>query len=167
VKAWLMPAVIVAVLGTMLLTALLADLLAPYSPTAINLTDRLLPPLSPGHLLGTDALGRDILSRIIHGTRVSLAVAMVSILVGGSIGTALGVAAAYFGGRVDALIMRLADIVLGFPLIIFAILFASFRQCRYHPGLGHVGEIRAYCPRRIAELEREGVCCCSADSGGV
>lgn len=125
VRAGLLPALTIGTLAILVLMALLADFVAPYSPTAIALDKRLLPPLSEGYFLGTDGLGRDILSRIIHGSRISLTVAAVSVLLGGAVGTALGVIAGYFGGGVDAFIMRVGEIALGFPLVIFAILFST------------------------------------------
>lgn len=121
----LVPLIAIGVIVVLALMAFAADILAPYSPTETALTLRLLPPLSPGHLLGTDGLGRDILSRVIHGSRVSLSVMAVSIFVGGGVGTALGILSGYRGGWTDALIMRMGDIMLGFPLMIFAILFAA------------------------------------------
>ena len=131
---WSVPAVCLALLGLLVVTAVLADLFAPRSPTETALSSRLLPPFSPGYLLGTDGLGRDVLSRIIHGSRVSLAVAAISVLFGGTVGTGLGIAAAYFGKTTDSVIIRLADILLGFPLIIFAILLAGV----FGPSLNNV-----------------------------
>src|SRR5690606_38718627 len=77
------------------------------------------------HLLGTDKQGRDILSRIIHGSRISIAVASVGIFIGGSIGTALGLIAGYFRGWVDAVIMRLVDLSLAVPGILLALAIAA------------------------------------------
>jgi peptide/nickel transport system permease protein len=105
--------------------ALLADVLSSYPPTVTTLSQRLQPPLSSAHLLGTDSLGRDVLSRLLHGSRISLAVAATAVLVGGGVGLCLGLAAGYFGGRLDSVIMRIGEVFLGFPLIIFAILFAA------------------------------------------
>lgn len=113
------------ILLLLLAMALLADVIAPYSPTVTNLPQRLLAPLSAGHLLGTDALGRDVFSRLVYGSRVSLAVAATAVVVGGGIGSFLGVVAGYYGGRLDILIMRFGEVFLGFPLIILAILFAA------------------------------------------
>lgn len=119
-----LPFVIIAII---LGTAVLANVLTPYSPTDISLSDRLRPPFwqnggSLSHPLGTDPMGRDLLTRMIFGARVSLMVAMLSLLVGGGIGAALGLIAGYYGGRLDAFVMRVADTTLAFPIILFAIL---------------------------------------------
>lgn len=118
-----------AVLLLLLLTAIFAPLLAPYPPTKIAMTERLLPPAfvsggSTAHLLGTDLLGRDVLSRVIYGARVSLSVSLLVILITASIGTVLGIIAGYLGGRTDAFLMRVTDISLAFPAILIAILLA-------------------------------------------
>lgn len=134
VRAWALPVVTLAILALLTSMAILADFVAPYSPTETALSARLRAPFSDGHLLGTDGLGRDILSRVIHGSRVSLIVAAISILVGGSVGTGLGVVSAYYRGRIDAIIMRVTDVLLGFPLIILAILLAGI----YGPSLNNV-----------------------------
>jgi len=122
------PVIPLAIITMMVMTALLAELLTSYSPTEISLSDRLRPPFwepagSLSHLLGTDPMGRDLLTRIIFGARVSMIVAVLSLLVGGGTGAALGLIAGYYGGRVDALIMRVADTTMAFPIILFAILF--------------------------------------------
>jgi peptide/nickel transport system permease protein len=112
----------------MVITAVLAEFLTPYSSTEISLANRLRPPFweqggSIRHPLGTDPMGRDLLTRMIYGARVSLVVAMLALLVGGGIGAALGLMAGYYGGRLDALVMRVADTTMAFPIILFAILF--------------------------------------------
>src|SRR5690606_38979768 len=109
--------------------AILAPVIAPYSAIDADLRARGLAPVfieggSREHLLGTDRQGRDILSRIIIGTRLSLSVAALSILVGGTIGTSLGLLAGYRGGWVDALVMRMVDLSLAFPSILLALSFA-------------------------------------------
>ncbi len=119
------PIFAVSIIAVIALMALAADLITPYSPTATALTARLLPPLSSGHLFGTDSLGRDILSRVIHGSRVSMSVVLVSLLVGGGVGTVLGILSGYHGRWIDAFIMRLGDIMLGFPIIISALSLAA------------------------------------------
>jgi peptide/nickel transport system permease protein len=109
-----------------LLVALLAPLIAPYDPYAQNLTQRLIPPIwyAKGtwtHVLGTDNLGRDYLSRVIYGARVSLLIGASVMVVSGLIGTALGLTAGYFGGRVDMAITFLVTVRLAMPLILVAL----------------------------------------------
>jgi peptide/nickel transport system permease protein len=94
---------------------------APYDPNLAELSKKLLPPMSEGHLLGTDQLGRDILSRLIHGTSVSLIIGSCAVVVAGAVGTTLGVIAGYFRGWVDTIIMRLVDVVLSFPFILLVL----------------------------------------------
>jgi peptide/nickel transport system permease protein len=117
-----------AIITVMVMTAVLAEFLTPYSPTEISLANRLRPPFwerggSLAHPLGTDPMGRDLLTRMIYGARVSLVVAVLALVVGGGIGAALGIIAGYYGGRLDALVMRVADTTMAFPIILFAILF--------------------------------------------
>jgi len=109
----------VIVLG-MALAALLADIIAPADPWATNYTLMFQRP-SAQFWLGTDSFGRDILSRIIYGSRTALLVGFTSSLCGSTLGAIIGVASAYFGGRVDLLVQRLMDILLSFPLIILAL----------------------------------------------
>jgi peptide/nickel transport system permease protein len=120
----------VAVLGLFILAALLAPLIAPANPTAGSLEDRLMPPAwaeggSLRHLLGADDLGRDILSRLIYGAQVSLAVSALAILGAGVAGSTVGMIAGYFGGWVDRIIMRIVDLALSFPIIMLALLIAA------------------------------------------
>jgi peptide/nickel transport system permease protein len=111
------------------LAAILGPSVAPRDPNRQYIILRLKQPLASDrrhehiYWLGTDGLGRDVLSRLLYGARVSLLVGAVAVLVGGSIGTLLGLIAGYCGGRVDALIMSLADIQLAFPFILLAIMF--------------------------------------------
>jgi peptide/nickel transport system permease protein len=125
------PLVPVALLAFLLvIPAVFAPLVAPHDPLKGSLAYRLRPPIwqqggSIDYPLGTDKLGRDILSRIIYGARVSLAVSLAAIVVGGVIGTALGLTSGYFGGRVDAVIMRLVDISLSFPTILVALVLVA------------------------------------------
>jgi peptide/nickel transport system permease protein len=118
----------VTVLTVMLLGAIFAQQIAPYDPLQTSLTARLQPPAFAGgseaHLLGTDKLGRDILSRIIYGARVSLSVSLLVILITGAIGTTLGILSGFFGGWADSVIMRVTDISLAFPGILIALLLA-------------------------------------------
>jgi peptide/nickel transport system permease protein len=102
-----------------------APWLAPHSPTETELSARYLPPVwdaegSWEYPLGTDALGRDVLSRMIHGARVSLSFALLAVLLAGSIGSLLGLIAGYYGSWIDAVIMRLVEIAMSLPLILFA-----------------------------------------------
>ncbi|MGP4020585.1 ABC transporter permease [Saccharopolyspora sp. 5N708] len=112
------------VLAIYVLAAINAALLAPQDPNAVALAQRLLPP-GAHHLLGTDALGRDVLSRVIYGARVSLLVAVGAVLVGGVVGVALGMIAAWRGGKIGAVLMRLVDIVLSVPFFLLAILVVA------------------------------------------
>jgi len=104
-----------------LASATFAPTLAPYEPTAANLRSRLAAPFGETHLLGADAIGRDILSRIVFGARISLTVGVVSVAIAVVIGTLVGLVAGYFGGLIDAVLMRSADIQLSFPFILLAI----------------------------------------------
>lgn len=110
--------------------AIFAPLIAPYEPTKIN-TDMLLaaPAWLDGgsiaHLLGTDHLGRDILSRIIYGSRISLLVGGTSVIVAGIVGVTFGLLSGYFGGIIDSFFMRLADSFLALPTILFALVFLT------------------------------------------
>jgi peptide/nickel transport system permease protein len=114
----------------LVIPAVLAPQVAPHDPLKGSLANRLKAPAwqdggSLEYPLGTDKLGRDILSRIIHGARVSLVVSLVAILVGGGIGTALGLISGYFGRWVDSLIMRLVDISLSLPTILLALVMVA------------------------------------------
>lgn len=104
----------------LVLVAIFAPLLAPYNPDAQELTNMLKPP-SPEHLFGTDEYGRDILSRIIYGCRVSLSVGVVSQIIALVIGFFAGVCAGYFGGKVDAVISFVIQVFSSFPFLLFAI----------------------------------------------
>ncbi len=110
-----------AVLALILLAALAAPLLPLPDPNATAPADRLMPALSPGHLLGTDALGRDILSRLIWGTRISLAVGVSATLIAAFFGSLIGLVAGYAGGRIDTLMMRGIDMIMAFPYILLAL----------------------------------------------
>lgn len=96
------------------LVAIFAPFLAPHDPVQSNVRNRLQPP-SHEHLLGTDSLGRDVLSRIIHGSRISLLIAVLAVALSISIGVLVGALAGYFGGIVDSLAMRFVDLLLAFP----------------------------------------------------
>lgn len=122
----------VLVIGALVLLAALAPWLAPADPLQQNLAKALLPP-GPGHWFGTDEFGRDVLSRLLYGTRITLAVVVLVTVVVGPLGMAVGVVAGYFGGRVDAVLMRLTDVVLSFPGLILALAFVA----ALGPGLDH------------------------------
>jgi peptide/nickel transport system permease protein len=112
--------------GLLILVAVAAPLIAPQDPTRQSLRGRLGAPTLEGsdgraHLLGTDHLGRDVLSRVIHGSRVSLLVGFAAVLVGGLLGSAAGILAGFSRGRLDAVIMTVADAQLAFPFILLAI----------------------------------------------
>ena len=102
------------------LVAVLANLVAPYSPVETDVVHRLIPPGGPGHLLGTDQLGRDIFSRIVFGARTSLLVGLASVAIQSTIGMLCGLCAGYYR-RVDNVLMRLADIQLAIPFLILAL----------------------------------------------
>ena len=117
------------VLGTaiilgLLLVAALAPLLATHGPYAQVLGDRLLAP-SAAYLFGTDGLGRDIFSRVVHGARVTLTIALLVAAISTPLGMLIGIVAGYLGGAVDEIMMRLADVFLAFPRLILAIAFAA------------------------------------------
>lgn len=113
-----------AVLSVFALSGLLASWLAPYDPHRSNLEGSLAAP-SAGHWLGTDELGRDILSRLIHGARVSMVIGTISVSIGVAVGVPVGLFAGYFGGRFDLLSQRVIDVLLGFPSIILAIVLVT------------------------------------------
>jgi len=111
------------------LAAVIGPSVAPKDPNRQDIIARLQPPFEVERsgevefILGTDSLGRDVLSRVIYGARISLLVGFIAVAIGGSLGVALGIVAGYFGGRVDSLIMRIGDIQLAFPFILLAIMF--------------------------------------------
>lgn len=118
------------------LSALASPWLAPFDPNAGSLTERLAAPSfageATGHILGADAVGRDLLSRIIYGARISLFVGIASVVLSAAIGVTVGLVAGYFGGWVDDVLMRIADIKLAFPFILLAILVMAI----FGTGLG-------------------------------
>lgn len=122
------PLLAVAMLLTMVTIAVIGPSIAPKDPNRQNLILRLKAPLEENangeveFLLGTDSLGRDVLSRLIYGARISISVGFVAVAIGGTMGTCLGLLSGYFGGRVDDVIMRIADIQLAFPFILLAIM---------------------------------------------
>lgn len=107
-----------------ILIAIFATQLAPYDPIATN-TIAKLQPMSSAHWLGTDILGRDVLSQIIHGTRVDLSMGIIGVISPFIIGIIIGVISGYFGGFIDSLLMRLLDIALAFPFIVLVLAIIS------------------------------------------
>jgi len=127
------PVVSGCVFGLVVLSALFGPLLQPWDPNGLDLVARFRPPAwteggSWAHPLGTDNLGRDIFSRIVAGARVSMIVAAVAILVSGGVGATIGMISGYFGGKVDAVIMRLVDIQMSIPALALALVLAALLQ---------------------------------------
>jgi ABC-type dipeptide/oligopeptide/nickel transport system permease subunit len=114
-----------AVIGIFIIMALFSPLLAPYDPLIQNIEMRTLPPLSEGHLLGTDDLGRDMLSRLIYGARISMTIGVVSVGISLIFGLVIGLVSAYFGGLTDKIGMRFIDIMLAFPYILLTIVIVA------------------------------------------
>ncbi len=119
--------------------AILAPALSPMDPLANDLLDRLSPPMwsaggAPAHPLGTDTLGRDVLSRLLHGARVSLIVGLTTVLISGAVGVLVGLAGGYYGGWLDDLVMRVGDIQLAFPVLLLGVALLAVLG----PGLGNL-----------------------------
>ena len=113
------------------LVAIFAPLLAPDSPTAVDFTHRLLPPAwlhggSAAHLLGTDSLGRDVLSRLLYGARISMLVGTAAVIGAGILGVGIGVISSYRGGWLDYLVQRIVELFQSFPFILLAIAVLAF-----------------------------------------
>src|SRR5262245_23706495 len=120
-------------LGRLVLTAVFSPSLAPQNPTEGDITQKLIPPIwmeggDREHPLGTDRFGRDVLSRVIYGSRISLLVSLIAIGVAGTFGTAVGLISGYRGGVTDAILMRLTDVGLSLPTMLVAVSEASFRN---------------------------------------
>ncbi len=125
-RRWLPLALLGVLSAGIVVTALAAPWLAPRSPLRVETASRLKPPGTHYRdgsvaLLGTDQIGRDVLSRIVHGARVSLSVGFAAVVAAGTIGLLVGLVSGYYGGWTDTLVMRLADIQLGFPGLVLAI----------------------------------------------
>ena len=125
-----LPLLPIAILTIITLTAIFANFLAPHNPEVGSLTARFRPPFwqaggSMDYVLGTDQLGRDVLSRLIFGARVSMVVGFTAVIFAGAIGTTLGILAGYIGGWVDQVIMRITDAWLALPALTFAIFLAA------------------------------------------
>ncbi|MEV8545489.1 ABC transporter permease [Streptomyces sp. NPDC051572] len=112
--------------GLIVLAAVCAPLLAQWNPTQQNLLQARLAPGAPGHLLGTDELGRDVLSRLLYGVRVDLRTGVLAVLGPFAIGSVLGLVTGWFGGWLDTVVMRLCDIIVAFPffVLVIALVFA-------------------------------------------
>ncbi len=126
-----------AIVLVLLLVAAFADVLAPQSPIASDQTHTFARP-SRDYPLGTDQLGRDMLSRVIHGTRVSLAVGVSSVLLALFVGVPLGLVAGFYGGRLDGAIMRAMDLILAFPIYLLAIILMVI----FTPTAGLIGTMK-------------------------
>jgi peptide/nickel transport system permease protein len=175
------PTAVVGIVGTALIltVALLAPVLAPHAPTAQNLGNILAPPFwseggSLEHPLGTDALGRDVASRIMFGARNSLLIGISAMLIGSTLGLTTGVLAGYFGGRTDTVLMRLGDIQLAFPFILLAIAILGVMPDRRAIHLivvlgipGWIVYARVVRSRVLAEREKEYVLAARAMGAGT
>jgi peptide/nickel transport system permease protein len=117
-----------AIIAVLFLAAAFAPLIAPHDPEQVNPLLRHQPPLSPGHLLGTDEIGRDVLSRLLYAGRVSLTVGFAAMAVTVLAGSLVGLVAAYYGGKADTILMRLTDVFLSFPTIYLLLVLAAFIQ---------------------------------------
>jgi peptide/nickel transport system permease protein len=122
-----------SILGALVLAAVFAAVLAPQSPTDGDITAKLIPPVwmergTSEHPLGTDRFGRDVLSRIIYGSRISLLVSLIAILVSGTLGTTVGLISGYRGGLTDAILMRITDIALSLPTILIAVVLVAVSE---------------------------------------
>ena len=123
------PIIPIVIMAILVFVAIFANFITPYPPDEMSLPDRFTPPFfmsegSTAHILGTDQLGRDILSRMMFGARISLSVSLLVIAICSVIGTVLGMAAGYLGGRFEALLMRVTDAALAFPALLVALLLA-------------------------------------------
>ncbi len=126
-----------AIVLLLILTAIFADVLAPASPTAADQSQTFQRP-SWNHPLGTDQLGRDMLSRIIYGSRLSFAVGVSSVLLALFVGVPFGMVAGYYGGRIDSVIMRVMDLILAFPIYLLAIILMVI----FTPTAGLIGTMK-------------------------
>jgi peptide/nickel transport system permease protein len=114
-----------AILALLIVVAAIGPWFAPHDPLQQVLADRLLPPGSASHWLGTDQLGRDILSRLIYGSRLTLSIAILVVVIVVPVGLLVGTTAGFFGGWIDNVLMRITDIALAFPKIVLALAFAA------------------------------------------
>jgi len=145
-----------AILVVVALVVALANVIAPHNPNHQDLNAILLP-ASSSHLLGTDDLGRDVLSRMIHGTRVSVLAAMLAVAVAVLIGLPLGIVAGYVGGIVDSIIMRVVDAVMSFPAIVLAIGITATLGPNISTAMCAVGVVLAPAILRLARAQTMAV----------
>lgn len=125
-----LPIIPMLIVAIVVFCALFAPYVSPHDPQRIRPKDRLMPPSwaeggNPTYLLGTDSTGRDLLSRIIYGARISLIVAVLGIAISASFGTFIGLVSGYFGGIIDMIIMRIVDIMMSLPVLFLALAFAA------------------------------------------
>ncbi len=135
----------------LILVALLAPVIAPYGHAAVDFTAITQAP-SEKHWLGTDQLGRDVLSRLIHGTRVSLSVAFVAQAIILLIGVPIGLASGYIGGRFDLVVQRVVDVLYAFPSLLFVIIVMTFVQANLRTASGPVAELLVQANRATGGL---------------
>jgi ABC-type dipeptide/oligopeptide/nickel transport system permease subunit len=159
------PLSVIGLVGVVLvvLVAILATWISPHDPTLPNFNQVLQPPGSGGHLLGTDQLGRDVLSRLFYGSRTTLIAGVLATLLGTLVALPIGLVAGYFRGWVDVVISRLVDVVLAFPFLVFAvglaaILGPSLRNVVLALGVAQIpGVIRVVRAEVFAQREQEYV----------
>jgi peptide/nickel transport system permease protein len=148
------------IITILIITAIFAPLIAPYDPYKQNLSQSLLKPCRE-HLLGTDSLGRDTLSRIIYGSRTSLTVGVIAVGIAATVGMTLGLIAGYYGGITYALIMRLMDALMSLPMIALALVIASIlggglRNVMIALGIGLIpGYARVMCGQVLSVREND------------
>ena len=127
-----LPWVAIAILVLLFVCAIFAPLLSPHDPESLNIKDKRIPPGETwSHPLGTDVLGRDMLSRLIYGARTTVKISLISLGIGAFAGTVLGMVSGYKGGWIDSFIMRVADAALGFPTILIALIVVVI----FEPGI--------------------------------
>lgn len=123
---------------SIVLVAIFAPAIEPYDPTKMELSYKFIPPSSK-HIFGTDNMGRDIFSRIIEGSRISLSIAFLVVIISVGIGTVIGLISGFFGGKIDMFFMRIVDVLLAFPTIVFALAISSVL------GTGQINLVIAMC----------------------
>lgn len=114
----------VSITLTLVIVAIIGPTVAPYDPLATHPIDKLAPP-SFAHPFGTDGLGRDIFSRVLYGARITMRIALLILVISGSIGTMIGIVAGYFGGMIDNLLMRMTDVFIAFPRLVLAMAISA------------------------------------------